>query len=142
MKKQIELKGAVGSKGQLLMYGVQDMNEFLKQNLNARLLITIQVFEKKSSEALVGFYYGKILPDAQAGFYMAGERLSEKDVDEKLRLLYPFHDDVARGVVDGTEFTTWSVADMTTTELIDYIEFIRQYMAENLQVFVYDPLTI
>ena len=143
MKRQsISAVGAVTKEGRLSMY-MGELKEFLSQNKGKRIIARFEVSEVGSSEALRGYYYNYVVPTMRQAFYDAGERMSEKDCEEKLRQMTPacFEERVDP---DTGEYTAdvLTIPDLSDARLVEHIECIKQIAAEEYGVYIEDPRTI
>ena len=79
----------------------------------------------------------------RAAFRELGERMDEEEVEKRLREMSP---EARVKVPDENtgEYTCRlkTIAEMSNAELLEHIDFIRQYAAENLYVFIDDPYTL
>lgn len=134
------LKGQISQSGKLMISGKNEMDDFMKKNAGKRVMITIELFELGSTKAQIGFYYGKILRDVRKGFKETGVLMTEKNVDEFLRSKCPITID--ESFDNGYSFQVKEIEDLSKDEMIEFIEWVRRFAAENLHTFVYSPLTI
>jgi len=132
----IRLKGQSTKEGKLLISGKSEMTDYLRRNAGKRILITMQAFDAKTTEAHIGFYFGKVVPDAREGFRKLGVHLTEQETERQLREACP----LMQPEYGKKELKT--VYDLDRVQMIEYIDWLKQYMAENLYTFVIDPRNI
>lgn len=134
--------GIISSSGKLQMF-MGELNGFFAQHKGERVVARFQVAPRASSAALRGYYYNYVVPMCRAAFRELGERMDEEEVERRLREMSP----EARVKVpdeDTGEYTSRlkTIAEMSNAELLEHIDFVRQYAAENLYVFIEDPYTL
>lgn len=140
--REISATGVVNNKGGLSLY-MGEVNEFLKLHKGERVTVRFFVSPKGSSEALKGYYFNYIVPTVRRALYDTGERLTEEQTEKFLRerslIMYEQETDVKTG-----KYTTHikEIAECGNAELIEHIEFIKQFAAEELNTFIEDPKTI
>ena len=110
-----------------------ELDAFLAENVGKRLTIRIQADTIGTSEAMRGYYFGYIVPRIQQALYDIGERKSKKDTDSWLRSLCP-----ACQAEDGV----LSVSQMGKPEMMDLLDWVKQFAAENLYLVLEDADSI
>lgn len=93
----------------------------LRKSAGKRVLVTFVVMEEPS-EAMLGYYYGYILPTVRKALYELGEIYTDDETSDFLSSAY------------GSD--EWK---HDKDEMRKYIEFLQQYAAENLDVYIHDP---
>ena len=112
--------GRIGNDGKLHI-PMDRLNAFFGDNKECRVVATFKVYERGTTDSLRGYYYGYIVPACRKALLDLGTRATENEVDEQLRDLYP----------GNTE-------EMGRREWSDFIEWIKQFAAENLYVYIED----
>lgn len=130
MPSSISESGRIGSDGKLRL-PMERLNQFFAHHRGEKILLRIEVLEKGTSSAMRGYYFGYIIPTMRTGFMEMGMRYSEQGVDEFLREL------PESGCWKGSECRKFT--DLTQAEQVEFIEFVRQYAAENLYIYIEDP---
>ena len=130
-KRVIEF-GQIGQDGKILL-PMDRIKAFAGANPGARLIARFEVAEPGSTELQRAYYWGYIIPTVQDALLEFGERQSESGVDLMLRsmdaMLY-------------TEEGLLEVEQLTKSQMSDYIDWIKQFAAENLHIFVEDSQTL
>ena len=138
---KISESGLIGADGRLRM-PMERVNAFFAQNKGKRIVVRFEAVEQGSSAAQQAYYYNYIVPTIQAALFKQGERKSEKAVDIWLVEQYP-GDKVDNGMgVVNYEFSVTEARQLTQPQMSDFLEWLKQYAAENLEVFIDDPRVI
>ena len=128
--------GYIGEDGKLRL-PMDRINAFLAKNMGMRLIARFYVAEPGSTELQNGYYYNYIVPAIKAARYEQGERMTEKQVDRWLIDNYPG---------DKTECEFGTEVDearlLTKNQMTDFLDWLKQFAAENLHVYVEDPRTL
>ena len=109
---QITILGATTKEGIYGIYNIGMLDDFMKKNPNKRLIITFQVEEKESKNAMIKYYNAATLPMWQKYFFKTGEVKSLKEIDKYLKKVCP----------STTEKT--SLAKLPKDELHMFLDFI------------------
>jgi hypothetical protein len=138
----VVLVGRIDSLGRLKV-PMDEMRAFTAMHPDKRVILTMKVYEPGTSAALRGYYYNYIVKAMTDGYWENGERLTYEQTEERLRELSPITHHHAVDEVTGTiKGFLRRISDLDNSELIEHIEIIRQYAAENLCVYIADPKTI
>ena len=137
MNNEFNIVGKVSSEGKLLISGKDEMNDFLSKWKNAKVVGMLRVFLPESTEAMIGYYYGKILPDVQRAYFDLGNRYTIEETDLELRrscplMRYWIYDEKA----DDHVIVMHIVKDLTKEQMKSYIEWIQQFASENLNLIL------
>ena len=112
--------------------GVQLPMDRVRQSLSPhageRVVVTFRTIGRKSTQAQRGYYYGYILPTIQAALFDRGARMGKDEADMMLTSEYGSECAFAR--------------DMQEEEMTDFISWLQQWAAENLEVYVEDARLI
>ena len=159
---KISESGRINESGQLLM-PMDRLNAFFKANKGKRVVVRFEAAEPGSTAAQLAYYYNYIVPTIQTALYETGERMNEKQVDQWIRKQAAFvFEKVVPGTIipvetrienDGTitrrrnvetiGYTeTRGIRDLSVAEMSDFLEWLKQFAAENLSVYIEDPRTI
>ncbi len=117
--------------------------------------MSFSVYEPETSVLLRAYYYKKVLPDIKDAFKKLGEFMDLEQTDLFLREISPVCRQVKidpstgkksvtlKEIINFDSFSGYIDSEETdNSELIEHIEYIKQYAAENLSIFIDDPKTI
>ena len=135
MTKRISESGSVDKNGRLLL-PMDRINAFMAQSKGKRVIASFEVVEPGSTEAQQAYYYNYIIPTMRLAWLDLGERMTETQVDTKLLCEYPGD----AKLIDG-EYAIYA-AELSQGQMSDFLEWLKQYAAENLNVYIDDPRTI
>ena len=139
MKKQeISESGFIGTDGRLRL-PMDRVNAFCAANKGKRVVVRFYADVPGSSKLQQSYYYNYIVPTIVAALYEQGTRKSEKAVDKWLVQEYPGEKD-ERQLGIGTECT--EARELDQIQMSDFLEWLKQYAAENLDVYIEDPRTL
>jgi len=148
MAKKISEAGVIGEDGRLRL-PMERVNAFFKANKGKRIIVRFEAAEIGSTEAQLAYYFQYIVPTIQAALWETGERMNEKKVDEWLRqqcpsifeiFIPPTKEQAEQGYLGCTE--TKGIRDLSVSEMSDYLDWLKQFAAENLYVYIEDPRTL
>lgn len=143
MKKHtIEICGRVTNDGRLSMY-MEELKDFCKNWPNTRIIATFRVYAPKTSEALKGYYFNYVVPRCRQALWEIGDRKTDEQTERWLREMSPIMHLQTADPDSGQYMSVLrEVKDLDNSELIEHIETIKQFMAENYYVIIDDPATI
>ena len=96
-----------------------------------RAIVKIEALERHSSSAMFGYYFGYILPTLRQAYYEIGERVTERELNTLLWCAFPgFHN------------PDQDIREAPISQVADFIEWLKQFAAENLNCYIEDPMTI
>ncbi len=126
MAKLVE--SAIVSKAGVLMLPKDRVRQFCSEHKGARLIITIEAIEPGTSEAMLAYLNNYIIPTVKDAFEALGVRYTPHSLVEFLTEEYcgsPCNpSDMSQGWVGG------------------FIDWLKQYAAENLYVYIEDAHSI
>lgn len=140
--------GVINADGKLLL-PMDRINAYLKENKGKRLIVKFEAAEQGSSALQQAYYYNYILPTIAAALYEQGTRMSESQVDGWLRQQCPSifetfipstKEEAKQGYLGYTE--TKGIWDLSISEMSDFLDWIKQFAAENLYVYIEDSRTL
>jgi len=135
---KISESGLIGTDGRLRL-PMDRINAFCAANKGKRVVVRFEAAEPGSSKLQQAYYYNYIVPTILAALYNQGTRKSEKAVDVWLVEQYPGDKgDYAMGI----DFEVTEGRQMTQFQMSDFLEWLKQYAAENLSVYIEDPQTL
>lgn len=126
--------GVVREDGRLYV-PMDRVNDYATQHKGERVIVTIEAVPKEATIAQKTYYYKYVLPTIVEALYKKGERISEQDADVMLIGAYP--GDLKIGEVYASK-----ASELTSTQMSDFLDWLKQYAAEHLEVYVEDPRTI
>lgn len=134
-----EIFAQVGDEG-ILIHGKNILEKAIKIFAGQRIYITIEKQKKKRSIPQNRFLWGVVYDYVQRGMQQQGILASKNDVHEFLKHRFLKRDEIIVGHEEVFIFIK-STAELTTSEMMDYIAQIQQFAAEYLGVIVPDPNT-
>ena len=141
-QREINISGRITSEGKLAMY-MQELNAFAQQWKNTRIVATFKVYQPGSSAALRGYYFNYVVPTMKRALWETGERKTDEQTELWLREMSPIMYQQEADPETGKYTTTLrEMADLDNAELIEHIEIVKQFAAENFNTFIDDPNTI
>lgn len=135
---KISESGRINESGQLLM-PMDRLTACFKAHKGQRVTVRFYFDAPGSTAAQQSYYYQYIVPTIQQAFRETGERKTEKAVDKFLIEQYPgdkSESEIGLGV-DVTE-----ARQLNQSQMFDFLDWLKQYAAENLSVYIEDPRTI
>lgn len=121
--------GVIGTDGKLRL-PMDRVNAFCAANKGRRVVVRFEAAAPGSSAALLGYYYGYVVPTARDAFKELGILKTEDQTDRFLVFEYP------------GDITKETAREFDQREMLDFLEWLKQYAAENLYVYIEDPKTI
>lgn len=141
-RREISATGTVNSKGGLVMY-MGEINAFFAQHKGERIIARFMVAPVASSEALKGYYFNYVVPTVRHGLMETGERKTEEQTEYYLRSISPVCYEETANIETGKYAQRLrEIPELSNAELIEHIDVIRQFAAEELNVFIDDPKTL
>lgn len=132
----------ITSSGKLAMY-MQELNAFAQQWKNARVIATFRVYQPGTSAALRGYYFNYVVPTMKRALWENGERKTDEQTEVWLREMSPIMYQQEADPETGKYSTVLrEIADLDNAELIEHIETIKQFAAEDFNTYIEDPNTI
>ena len=135
---KISESGFVFNDGALRM-PMDRLNAFFADHKGCRITATFEATEPGTTAAQRSYYYKYVVPTIQQAIKETGERKTEKAVDKWLVEQYPgdkSESEIGLGI-DVTE-----ARHLNRTQMSDFLEWLKQFAAENLSVYIEDPRTI
>lgn len=130
---KISESGLIGTDGRLRI-PMDRVNAWCAEHKGERVVIRFEAAAPGSSELQLAYYFNYIVPTIQTALLETGERKTEKQVDLWLRQQCAV---CTSGWGDLME-----AREMSKTDFSEYIEWLKQFAAENLSVYIEDPRTI
>ena len=130
---KISESGVITVSGQLRM-PMDRLNAFFAKHKGERVVVKFEAAVPGSSAAQLAYYYNYIIPTVQMALYETGERKTEKQVDLWLRQKCGSCYNDYGGLLEARQ--------MSKNDFADFLEWLKQFAAENLYVYIEDPKTI
>lgn len=126
--------GTINDNGRLLM-PMDRINAFFSANRGQRVIVRFETAEPGSSKLQLAYYYNYVLPCVVEALREQGTRISEERADRWLIEQYP-----GGFFYDGNKQTV--ARQLTQPQMSEFLEWLKQYAAENLYVYIEDPKTL
>ena len=130
---KISESGIITDNGQLRL-PMDRLNAFFAANKGKRVVVRFEAAEPGSSELQLAYYFNYIVPTIQTALWGNGDRRTEKQVDLWLRQQCASCYNDYGGLLEARQ--------ISKTDFSDFIEWLKQFAAENLSVYIEDPRTI
>ena len=138
-QREINITGRITSEGKLSLY-MHELNAFAQEWKNTRIVATFRVYQPGSSAALRGYYFNYIVPTIKRALWETGERKTDEQTEVWLREMSPIMYQQEADPETGKYSTVLrEIADLDNAELIEHIETIKQFAAEDFNVYIDDP---
>lgn len=135
---KISESGVITVSGQLRM-PMDRLNAFFQKHKGERVVVKFEAAEPGSSELQLAYYYNYIVPTISAALYEQGIRMRERAVDKWLVEQYPGEkDERILGFGDDVK----EARNMVKSQMFDFLDWLKQFAAENLYVYIEDPRTL
>lgn len=122
--------GIIGEDGQLRV-PQERLREFYRQHPGEKAIVKIEALERHASSSVFRYYFGYIVPTIRQRFAKLGRLLTEKQTHELLWMEYP-----------GEHNTDQDIREAPSSQVYGFIEWLKQYGAENLEIYIEDPKLI
>ena len=130
---KISESGIITDNGQLRL-PMDRLNAFFAANKGKRVVVRFEAAEPGSSELQLAYYFNYIVPTIQTALWENGDRRTEKQVDLWLRQQCASCYNDYGGLLEARQ--------ISKPDFSDFIEWLKQFAAENLYVYIEDPKTI
>lgn len=141
-QREITATGTINANGGLVMY-MGELNAFFAEHKGERIIARFMVAPVGSSEALKGYYYNYVVPTVRQGLRKTGDRKTEQQTEYYLRTISPVCYEETTNIDTGEyEQRLREIRELSNAELLEHIDIVRQFAAENLSIFVDDPNTL
>lgn len=125
--------GIITDNGQLRL-PMDRLNAFLAANKGKRVVVRFEAAEPGSTELQLAYYFNYIVPTIQTALWETGDRRTEKQVDLWLRQQCASCYNDYGGLLEARQ--------ISKPDFSDFIEWLKQFAAENLYVYIEDPRTL
>lgn len=133
MAGKISESGMIGQDGRLRL-PMDRLNAFFAANKGQRVIVRFEAAAPGSTAAQLAYYFNYIVPTIQTALLETGDRRTEKQVDLWLRQQCGSCYNDFGGLLDARQ--------MDQRDFSDFLEWVKQFAAENLYVYIEDPKTI
>ena len=130
---KISESGIITYNGQLRL-PMDRLNAFFAANKGKRVVVRFEAAEPGSSELQLAYYFNYIVPTIQTALWENGDRRTEKQVDLWLRQQCASCYNDYGGLLEARQ--------ISKPDFSDFIEWLKQFAAENLYVYIEDPRTL
>ena len=125
--------GIVAADGKLRL-PMDRLNAFFAANKGKRVVVRFEAAEPGSTELQLAYYLNYIVPTIQTALWENGDRRTEKQVDLWLRQQCASCYNDYGGLLEARQ--------ISKPDFSDFIEWLQQFAAENLYVYIEDPKAI
>lgn len=130
---KISESGIITDNGQLRL-PMDRLNAFFADNKGKRVVVRFEAAEPGSTELQLAYYFNYIVPTIQTALWENGDRRTEKQVDLWLRQQCASCYNDYGGLLEARQ--------ISKPDFSDFIEWLKQFAAENLYVYIEDPRTL
>ena len=132
---KISESGIIGPNGQLRM-PMDRLNAFFADHKGERVVVRFEAAAPGSTALQLAYYYNYIVPTVCAALLETGQRMTDEWTDRYLIQEYPGELRTQDGqlVLYGRQ--------LTKTQMSEFLEWLKQFAAENLYVYIEDPKTL
>lgn len=130
---KISESGIITNNGQLRL-PMDRLNAFFAANKGKRVVVRFEAAEPGSTELQLAYYFNYIVPTIQMALWENGDRRTEKQVDLWLRQQCASCYNDYGGLLEARQ--------ISKPDFSDFIEWLKQFAAENLYVYIEDPRTL
>lgn len=130
---KISESGLIGNDGRLRM-PMDRVNAFFEAHKGERVVVRFEAAAPGSSELQLAYYFNYVVPTVQTALWETGERMTEKQVDLWLRQRCGSCYNDYGGLLEARQ--------ISKTDFSEFLEWLKQFAAENLYVYIEDPKTL
>ena len=130
---KISESGVIGTDGKLRL-PMDRLNAFFAANKGQRVIVRFEAAAPGSTAAQLAYYFQYIVPTIQTALWETGDRKTEKQVDLWLRQQCGSCYNDYGGLLEARQ--------ISKPDFSDFLEWLKQFAAENLSVYIEDPRTI
>lgn len=130
---KISESGIITDNGQLRL-PMDRLNAFFAANKGKRVVVRFEAAEPGSTELQLAYYFNYIVPTIQTALWENGDRRTEKQVDLWLRQQCASCYNDCGALLEARQ--------ISKPDFSDFIEWLKQFAAENLYVYIEDPRTL
>lgn len=127
--------GIIGTDGKLRI-PMDRLNEFFKRNAGKRVIARFETVEPGTTEAQFGYLKSYVIPTIAEALRQTGTLYTEAELERQLLEWYPR---TLRNV-SGEEIV--SLSELSQLQMSDFLDWVKQFAAEELLVYIENPRTI
>lgn len=131
---KISESGVIGTDGKLRL-PMDRLNAFFAEHKGERVIVVFEAAGNKQSKLQMAYYYNYVIPCVVEALREQGTRKSEDATDRWLMEEYP-------GGGNPDTVSLVCARQLDQRQMSDFLEWLKQYAAENLYVYIEDPKTI
>lgn len=136
---EIVVSGKITDSGKLSIY-MGELNEFTAKWKGARVIARFTVSIPGTSKNLKAYYYNYIVPTMKQAIWESGDRKTEEQAEIFIRELSPIMWEAYPDPETGKYFRRLrEIKDLSDSEFVEHIDFLKQLAAENFGMYVEDP---
>lgn len=131
---KISESGVIGTDGKLRL-PMDRLNAFFAANKGQRVIVRFEAAAPGSTALQQAYYYNYVIPCVVEALREQGTRKSEDATDRWLMEEYP-------GGGNPDTVSLVCARQLDQRQMSDFLEWLKQFAAENLYVYIEDPKTI
>lgn len=135
---KISESGIIDAKGQLRM-PMDRLNAFFVEHKGQRIIAIFEAAVPGSTTLQQAYYYNYVIPTISAALFEQGTRKSDSGIDLWLVEQYP-GDKNDENL--GAGKMVYEARHFSKNQMADFLEWLKQFAAENLYVYIEDPKTL
>ena len=128
---ELTINAQINNEAKLLTAELNDLKDFKNANKNTILIITYKAYKPKTSEALKGFYYTKMVNDFRRFYAEKGYHYSKEKTEYQMRCLIPMMREETMNYT--TAKWSWRIKEFEELDDPDrlfFIELLKKFAAE------------
>lgn len=138
-KTVLEITGHIDEAGQLKLVNRKLLTQWLADNHNKNVVLTIERKKKKRSNQQCRYWFGVVVPMVQAGINDLGNDYSKEETHEFLKSKFNTKEvEISEGHYIDIPLST---ARLGTMEFMELIARVQQFASEMLGIVIPDPET-
>ena len=131
---KISESGIITDNGQLRL-PMDRLNAFFAANKGKRVVVRFEAAEPGSTALQQAYYYNYVIPCVVEALREQGTRKSEDATDRWLMEEYP-------GGRNPDTISLVRARELDQRQMSDFLDWLKQFAAENLYVYIEDPRTL
>jgi len=139
---EVHLNGRVSMDGEhVYIHENSKYRDYLSIIRGRDVIITIRPLGSDKRKGNLGYYWGVVLKEVQTYLTDYGYfNLTLRDIDDMLREQITITNDVRFNTLGELFRNEKRISDLNNEELSDYLFFVKIWCAENLQLYIKDPI--
>lgn len=123
------------SKDGRLVIDSPELQEFARQHPNRACVIRVELLPIPPSQKVLSYYWQYIIPTVQRALYDMGDSKTMEQTDRWLRSLAPVMRD-EQWTGEKLRSRVMELDEIDSAEFCEYIEWIKEFGAENLDCYI------